>query len=86
MRAVVRERWRGCQKHLSSFFFQVSSSLSVKVSYSFSNNCTKSESVQIGERLSNFSAQGWILDGIPETREQALLLQTLGIAPRHVSE
>ncbi|XP_075415199.1 adenylate kinase 8 isoform X2 [Tenrec ecaudatus] len=28
--------------------------------------------------------RGWILDGIPETREQALLIQTLGITPRHV--
>ncbi|XP_066222914.1 adenylate kinase 8 isoform X2 [Saccopteryx leptura] len=28
--------------------------------------------------------RGWILDGIPETREQALMIQTLGIAPRHV--
>ncbi|XP_036712251.1 adenylate kinase 8 isoform X5 [Balaenoptera musculus] len=27
---------------------------------------------------------GWILDGIPETREQALMIQTLGISPRHV--
>ncbi|XP_006164377.1 adenylate kinase 8 isoform X3 [Tupaia chinensis] len=30
------------------------------------------------------SRRGWILDGIPETREQALMIQTLGIAPRHV--
>ncbi|XP_052505397.1 adenylate kinase 8 isoform X3 [Budorcas taxicolor] len=28
--------------------------------------------------------RGWILDGIPETREQALTVQTLGISPRHV--
>nr|XP_019584472.1 PREDICTED: adenylate kinase 8 isoform X2 [Rhinolophus sinicus] len=28
--------------------------------------------------------QGWILDGIPATREQALMIQTLGIVPRHV--
>ncbi|XP_043325887.1 adenylate kinase 8 isoform X10 [Cervus elaphus] len=28
--------------------------------------------------------KGWILDGIPETREQALMIQTLGISPRHV--
>ncbi|XP_045878984.1 adenylate kinase 8 isoform X2 [Meles meles] len=28
--------------------------------------------------------RGWILDGIPETREQALMIQTLGITPRHV--
>ncbi|XP_064346720.1 adenylate kinase 8 isoform X6 [Camelus dromedarius] len=27
---------------------------------------------------------GWILDGIPETREQALMIQTVGIVPRHV--
>nr|XP_023484988.1 adenylate kinase 8 isoform X4 [Equus caballus] len=28
--------------------------------------------------------RGWILDGIPETREQALMIQTVGITPRHV--
>ncbi|XP_037014436.2 adenylate kinase 8 isoform X2 [Artibeus jamaicensis] len=28
--------------------------------------------------------KGWILDGIPETREQALMIQTRGIVPRHV--
>lgn len=28
--------------------------------------------------------QGWILDGIPETREQAMMVQSLGITPRHV--
>ncbi|XP_019496997.1 PREDICTED: adenylate kinase 8 isoform X4 [Hipposideros armiger] len=28
--------------------------------------------------------RGWILDGIPETREQALTIQTLGIIPRHI--
>ncbi|XP_015268474.1 PREDICTED: adenylate kinase 8-like [Gekko japonicus] len=27
---------------------------------------------------------GWVLDGFPETRNQALLLQEKGIAPRHV--
>ncbi|KAH0617258.1 hypothetical protein JD844_029145 [Phrynosoma platyrhinos] len=27
---------------------------------------------------------GWVLDGFPETRKQALLLQSVGIAPRHV--
>ncbi|XP_077196716.1 adenylate kinase 8-like isoform X2 [Paroedura picta] len=27
---------------------------------------------------------GWVLDGFPETRDQALLLQGRGIAPRHV--
>ncbi|XP_068925276.1 adenylate kinase 8 [Petaurus breviceps papuanus] len=29
-------------------------------------------------------SKGWILDGIPETREQALMIQTSGISPRHV--
>ncbi|ELK37355.1 Adenylate kinase 8 [Myotis davidii] len=29
-------------------------------------------------------SRGWILDGIPETREQAMMIQTLGITPRHV--
>ncbi|KAG8509458.1 Adenylate kinase 8, partial [Galemys pyrenaicus] len=28
--------------------------------------------------------QGWVLDGIPETRDQTLMTQTLGIVPRHV--
>ncbi|XP_010625711.1 adenylate kinase 8 isoform X4 [Fukomys damarensis] len=28
--------------------------------------------------------RGWILDGIPQTREQVLMMQTLGFAPRHV--
>uniref|UniRef100_A0A8C4VE26 Nucleoside-diphosphate kinase n=1 Tax=Gopherus evgoodei TaxID=1825980 RepID=A0A8C4VE26_9SAUR len=28
--------------------------------------------------------EGWVLDGFPQTREQALLLQTSGIMPRHV--
>lgn len=28
--------------------------------------------------------KGWILDGIPERREQALMIQTLGLAPKHV--
>ncbi|XP_062990529.1 adenylate kinase 8-like isoform X2 [Elgaria multicarinata webbii] len=27
---------------------------------------------------------GWVLDGFPETRKQALRLQSVGIAPRHV--
>uniref|UniRef100_A0A452G795 Adenylate kinase 8 n=1 Tax=Capra hircus TaxID=9925 RepID=A0A452G795_CAPHI len=34
--------------------------------------------------LHSFRFLGWILDGIPETREQALTIQTLGISPRHV--
>lgn len=38
------------------------------------------------KHLWEFPAQGWILDGIPETREQAMMIQTLGITPRHVSE
>ncbi|XP_060245754.1 adenylate kinase 8 isoform X2 [Meriones unguiculatus] len=28
--------------------------------------------------------RGWVLEGIPETREQALMIQTLGLAPKHV--
>ncbi|XP_062063281.1 adenylate kinase 8 isoform X4 [Lepus europaeus] len=28
--------------------------------------------------------RGWVLDGIPESREQVLMTQMLGIAPRHV--
>ncbi|KAM6169418.1 adenylate kinase 8 isoform 2-T2 [Rhynchocyon petersi] len=40
----------------------------------------------IQERLNDEDCikRGWILDGIPETREQALMVQTLGITPRHV--
>ncbi|XP_036038918.1 adenylate kinase 8 isoform X2 [Onychomys torridus] len=28
--------------------------------------------------------KGWILDGIPERREQALMIQTVGLSPKHV--
>nr|XP_051691323.1 adenylate kinase 8 isoform X3 [Oryctolagus cuniculus] len=28
--------------------------------------------------------RGWVLDGLPESREQVLMIQTLGLAPRHV--
>ncbi|EQB78197.1 adenylate kinase-like protein [Camelus ferus] len=40
----------------------------------------------VQERLSEEDCvrRGWILDGIPETREQALMIQTVGIVPRHV--
>ncbi|XP_039085361.1 adenylate kinase 8 isoform X2 [Hyaena hyaena] len=40
----------------------------------------------IQERVSEEDCvrRGWILDGIPETREQVLMIQTLGITPRHV--
>nr|XP_054376747.1 adenylate kinase 8 isoform X7 [Pongo abelii] len=44
-------------------------------------NLTRRHSFHTG---SSWPGQGWILDGIPETREQALRIQTLGIAPRHV--
>ena len=30
--------------------------------------------------------QGWLLDGIPQTRLQALRLQEAGIIPQHVGE
>ncbi|XP_044286827.1 adenylate kinase 8-like [Varanus komodoensis] len=38
------------------------------------------------ERLSDVDCVklGWVLDGFPETRKQALRLQAAGIAPRHV--
>lgn len=29
-------------------------------------------------------SMGWVLDGFPKTRKQALLLQSIGISPRHV--
>ncbi|XP_003407533.2 adenylate kinase 8 [Loxodonta africana] len=40
----------------------------------------------IQERLNDEECvrRGWILDGIPEAREQALMIQSLGITPRHV--
>ncbi|XP_039576194.1 adenylate kinase 8 isoform X5 [Passer montanus] len=40
----------------------------------------------IQERLSNVDCikQGWILEGFPENQEQAWLLQSSGIFPRHV--
>ncbi|XP_028918076.1 adenylate kinase 8 [Ornithorhynchus anatinus] len=40
----------------------------------------------IQERLSSDDCikRGWIVDGFPETREQAILLQIIGIFPRHV--
>ncbi|XP_038601365.1 adenylate kinase 8 isoform X2 [Tachyglossus aculeatus] len=40
----------------------------------------------IQERLSSDDCikRGWIVDGFPETREQAILLQVIGIFPRHV--
>uniref|UniRef100_A0A8C6HMK0 Adenylate kinase 8 n=1 Tax=Mus spicilegus TaxID=10103 RepID=A0A8C6HMK0_MUSSI len=40
----------------------------------------------VQERLNEADClrKGWILDGIPERREQALMIQTLGLAPKHV--
>ncbi|XP_026716581.1 adenylate kinase 8 [Athene cunicularia] len=40
----------------------------------------------IRERLSNVDCikQGWILEGLPENQEQAWMLQSFGIIPRHV--
>ncbi|XP_059115890.1 adenylate kinase 8 isoform X3 [Peromyscus eremicus] len=40
----------------------------------------------VQERLSEDDClrRGWILDGIPERREQALMIQTVGLAPKHV--
>ncbi|XP_065428026.1 adenylate kinase 8 isoform X3 [Chrysemys picta bellii] len=40
----------------------------------------------IQERLSNVDCikQGWILEGFPENRDQAWMLQSAGITPRHV--
>ncbi|OXB69080.1 hypothetical protein ASZ78_009556 [Callipepla squamata] len=42
----------------------------------------------IRERLSNVDCikQGWILEGFPENQEQARLLQSSGIIPRHVGK
>ncbi len=39
----------------------------------------------IRHRLSLYDAvkKGWVMDGIPETREQALELQVQGIYPKH---
>ncbi|NWV78131.1 KAD8 kinase, partial [Dasyornis broadbenti] len=40
----------------------------------------------IQQRLSNVDCikQGWILEGFPENQEQAWMLQSTGIFPRHV--
>ncbi|NXG06255.1 KAD8 kinase, partial [Sakesphorus luctuosus] len=40
----------------------------------------------IQEHLSNVDCikQGWILEGFPENQEQAWMLQSFGIFPRHV--
>uniref|UniRef100_A0A8D0HHF9 Adenylate kinase 8 n=1 Tax=Sphenodon punctatus TaxID=8508 RepID=A0A8D0HHF9_SPHPU len=45
-----------------------------------------SETSQLTEKAKTHheSKQGWILEGLPKTREQALLLQSAGIIPRHV--
>ncbi|NXK92237.1 KAD8 kinase, partial [Formicarius rufipectus] len=42
----------------------------------------------IQERLSNVDCikQGWILEGFPENQEQAWMLQSFGIFPRHVGK
>ena len=42
----------------------------------------------IEERLKLFDCvkKGWMLDGFPKTREQALALQAKGIYPKHVGE
>nr|XP_030694316.1 adenylate kinase 8 isoform X2 [Globicephala melas] len=40
--------------------------------------------VFMSQSRDDLQRRGWILDGIPETREQALLIQTLGVSPRHV--
>ncbi|NXB09054.1 KAD8 kinase, partial [Cnemophilus loriae] len=42
----------------------------------------------IQERLSNVDCikQGWILEGFPENQEQAWMLQSSGIFPRHVGK
>ncbi|NWR63574.1 KAD8 kinase, partial [Bucorvus abyssinicus] len=42
----------------------------------------------IQERLSNVDCikQGWILEGFPENQEQAWMLQSSGIIPRHVGK
>nr|XP_058927444.1 adenylate kinase 8 isoform X2 [Kogia breviceps] len=40
--------------------------------------------VQERLREEDCARRGWILDGIPETREQALMMQALGVSPRHV--
>lgn len=39
----------------------------------------------IQERLKLFDCvkKGWVMEGFPQTREQALALQSLGIYPKH---
>ena len=40
------------------------------------------------ERLKQFDCvkKGWVLSGFPETKEQAVALQAVGIYPKHYSE
>lgn len=33
---------------------------------------------------SDTTKRGWVLEGFPQSKEQALLLQTLGIVAKHV--
>ncbi|XP_060245759.1 adenylate kinase 8 isoform X7 [Meriones unguiculatus] len=49
------------------------------------NLLSREYSSQAIEAKKYFEAyKGWVLEGIPETREQALMIQTLGLAPKHV--
>ena len=42
----------------------------------------------IDERMKLFDCvkKGWVIDGFPQTREQALALQSRGIYPKHVGK
>ena len=42
----------------------------------------------IEERLKQFDCvkKGWVMSGFPETKEQAVALQAIGIYPKHYSE
>lgn len=42
--------------------------------------------IQARLQLYDCVKKGWVLDGFPETREQALALQAVGITAKHYGE
>uniref|UniRef100_A0A8C6BQY5 Adenylate kinase 8 n=2 Tax=Monodon monoceros TaxID=40151 RepID=A0A8C6BQY5_MONMO len=84
------------RKHLNSNLLSVESLMAKEYSSLAADARTRYQKFQtlpdmllvrlVQERLREEDCvrRGWILDGIPETREQALLIQTLGVSPRHV--
>ncbi|XP_032490969.1 adenylate kinase 8 isoform X2 [Phocoena sinus] len=91
---LMQAMWLG--KHLNSNLLSVESLIAKEYSSLAADARTHYQKFQtlpdvllvrlLQERLREEDCirRGWILDGIPETREQALLIQTLGVSPRHV--